>query len=128
MSFRTSKLVLRQATGGYVDGVWIGGSRSVLTTVASCQPASTKQDLLALPEGRQHSDLIKIYSDDRLQIAEEGLGLQPDCVVFDGVAFEIVSYFAHQSGVINHYKYMAVKSFRFTNEADWLAGAIGGPL
>lgn len=122
--FRTHRTVLRESAGSYVNGRWMAGTRSVLTTLASIQPVSTVigQDMQALPEGRHISDFVKIYSSDKLQMTSDGKGLQPDIVVFFGYGYELVSIFINQSNVINHYKYIAVKTLQFTSNANWLNG------
>jgi len=127
MSFRRLKEVLREAPGTYTNGVWAPGARSVVTTFASVQPVAMGQDMHALPEGRHLSDFVKLYTNDRLNVTADGEGVQPDIVVHEGYGYELTSIFANQSGVINHFKYIGVKVFRFTSTADWLSGALKRP-
>jgi hypothetical protein len=110
-----------------VNGVWVAGTKSTLSTSASLQPVIIGQDLQALPEGRHLSDFIKIYTDDRLSVTADGEGVQPDIIVHEGYGYELVSIFANRSNVINHYKYVAAKVFKFTTTADWLSGALKRP-
>jgi hypothetical protein len=110
-----------------MNGVWAPGARSALTTLASVQPVVMGQDMHALPEGRHLSDFIKIYASDRLLVTADGEGVQPDILVHEGYGYELVSIFANQSGVISHFKYIAVKVFKFTTTADWLSGALKRP-
>ena len=126
-SFRRPKDVLREAAGTYTNGLWVAGSRSVLTTLASAQPLNRGQDLNALPEGRHLSDFITIYTIDRLNVTADGEGVQPDIIVHEGYGYEIVSIFPIQSQVLNHYKYIAVKVFKFTTTGDWMSGVLRRP-
>jgi len=128
MSFRLPKTVLRESAGSYVNGTWVAGARSTLTTYASCQPVVMGRDMQALPEGRRLSDCIKVYTDDKLQMTAEGDGIQPDCIVHGEFAYELVDCSSNQSGVINHYKYIAVKLFKFTSVDDWTSGATARPI
>lgn len=127
MSFRIAKNTLTETPGAYVAGVWVPGTRSVGTIYASVQPIVQGQDLGALPEGRRWSDYVKVYTDTKLQVTEDGNGTQPDFVVHEGWAYELVSMFPHRSGVISHYKYHAVKSFAVANLTDWTNGTIKRP-
>jgi hypothetical protein len=92
--------------------------------MASAQPVVMGQDLQAMPEGRHLSDVAKFYADERLQVTEDGEGVQPDIIVHEGYGYELTSIFANQSGVINHFKYIGIKVFKFTSTADWLSGAL----
>ena len=127
MSFRKQKDILRESVGTYTKGKWAPGARSALTTLASAQPVVMGQDLHAMPEGRHLSDFIKIYTSDRLRVTADGEGVQPDILVHEGYGYELVSIFTNQSGVINHFKYIGVKVFKFTTTADWLSGALKRP-
>ena len=128
MSFRLPKTVLRESAGSYVNGTWVAGARSTLTTYASCQPVVMGRDMQSLPEGRRISDFVKFYTDDNLLLLDEDSGVQPDLIVQDGYAYELVTCFVNQSGVINHYKYIAVKLFKFTSVDDWTSGATARPI
>jgi hypothetical protein len=127
VSFRKQKTILRESAGVYTNGKWAPGARSTLTTLASAQPVVMGQDMHAMPEGRRLSDFIKIYTSDRLPVTADGEGVQPDILVHEGYGYELVSIFTNQSGVINHFKYIAVKVFKFTTTADWLSGALKRP-
>lgn len=125
--FRKPVTVLREAVGGYVDGVYSPGNRTIMTAMASVQPVKVGTDMKALPEGRHMSDFKKVYSSDRLRVAADGEGLQPDIIVHGGYGYEIVDMDENQSGVISHYRYLAAKVFKFTNSAAWSAGTLKRP-
>lgn len=127
MSFRKPIDILREAAGSYVNGLWSPGARSSTTAMASVQPVAMGRDMQALPEGRHLSDFVKIYTDDRLSVTADGEGVQPDIVAHDGYGYEVIDIAASQSGVINHYKYLGAKVFKFTTVADWLSGALVRP-
>lgn len=127
MGFRSPQTVLREAAGAYVAGVWTPGARSVVSTMASVQPVKMGQDLQALPEGRHASDYKKLYTADRLQVAADGEGVQPDIIVHGGYGYELVDIDEAQSGVISHYRYLAAKVFKFTSGAAWTAGTLKRP-
>jgi hypothetical protein len=127
VSFRKLKDILRESAGTYTNGVWAPGARSAVTTLASVQPVVMGQDMHALPEGRHLSDFVKLYTNDKLNVTADGEGVQPDIVIHEGYGYELVSIFANQSGVINHYKYVGSKVFKFTITADWLSGALKRP-
>jgi hypothetical protein len=127
VSFRTAKKLLRESTGAYASGRWVAGARSVTVTLASVQPVVMGQDLKALPEGRHVSDFVKFYTGDKLQLTADGEGIQPDIIVNAGYGYEIVSEFQNQNAVIPHYKYIAVKVFKFTTDSDWLTGILKRP-
>ena len=124
MSFRTIKTYLTESAGTYSAGLWVPGARSSGTIYASVQPVVQGQDMQALPEGRRWSDFVKVYTDSRLKVVEDGEGVQPDFVVHEGWGYELVSLFANRSGVINHYKYIAVRSFLVASTAAWVNGSI----
>ena len=124
--FRKSITVLREAVGSYVNGVFVPGARSAGLVLASVQPVKMGTDMQALPEGRHMSDFKKVYTSDRLQVSADGEGLQPDIIVHGGYAYEIVDMDENQSDVINHYRYLACKVFKYTDQSvitDWLGSA-----
>lgn len=127
MSFRVSKSILSESTGAYVAGVWVPGTRTTGTIQASVQPVVQGQDMQALPEGRRWSDFVKVYTVTKLKTTEDGQGVQPDYVVHEGFAYEVVSKFPYRSGVIDHYKYQAVKAFPISSLSAWTNGSIVRP-
>lgn len=127
MSFRKPYLILRETAGEYVNGVWVAGTRLALTVQASCQPVTANSGMQPVPEGRRLSDFRKVYCGLALQVTSTDDAIQPDIIVHDGWGYELTDVDANLSGVINHYRYMAAKIFKFTSEADWLAGNLVRP-
>lgn len=126
-SFRKNYLVLREGLGSYVNGKWVPGARSTLNILASAQPVAIGRDMQIMSEGRDLSDYLKIYTDLKLNLAAQGENIQSDIFVFLGYGYELIDFFANQSDVINHYKYIASKVIKFTSSADWLSGALKRP-
>lgn len=109
MSFRKPFTIKRTVAGSYVNGVYIEGAESTFDIMASVQPVSG-QDLVAIPEGRRASDMVKIYTDaDLFGQGDAGSGQSPDRLVWRGKDYEIYTKDVNQSDVINHYKYYAIK-------------------
>jgi hypothetical protein len=127
MSFRKPYLILRETAGEYVDGVWQAGARLAMTVQASVQPMPANSGMQPLPEGRRLSDFRKVYCALELQVTSTDDAIQPDIIVSEGWGYELTDVDANQSGVINHYRYTAAKIFKFTSEADWLAGNLVRP-
>lgn len=126
-SFRKPITVLREAAGSYINGVFVPGVRSTGLVNASVQPAKMGTDMQVLTEGRHMADFKKVYTSDRLQVAADGEGLQPDIIVHGGYAYEIVDMDENQSDVISHYRYLACKVFKYTNDAAWISGTLKRP-
>jgi hypothetical protein len=129
MSFRTSYKVLRETAGTYTNGVWVRGTRTVTTCLASVQPIDLKSEtgMHPKPDGRHLMDTVKIYTSMALNVTADGEGVQPDIIVFDGYGYELNDRGAYRSGVINHYKYTAKKVFKFTNDTAWTNGTLARP-
>ena len=109
MSFRKPFTVKRNAAGGYVNGVYVEGAETTITIQASVQPVSG-QDLVAIPEGRRASDMVKVYtSEDLFGQGDAGTGQSPDRLVYRGKEYEIYTKEPNQMGVVSHFKYYAVK-------------------
>lgn len=109
MSFRKPFTVKRTVAGSYVNGVYVEGAESTITIQASVQPVSG-QDLVAIPEGRRASDMVKVYtSDDLFGQGDAGSGQSPDRLTYRGKDYEIYSKEVRQMDIIPHYKMYAIK-------------------
>lgn len=126
-SFRKLKVVLREALGVYTAGTYVAGVKSSFSSLMSVQPVVLGRDMQALPEGRKMNDFVKLYLNDKLQVAADGEGLQPDIIVHEGYGYELISAEPNQCGVVSHYKYIASKVFKFTSTADWASGTLKRP-
>lgn len=129
MSFRQSYKLLRETAGTYTNGVWVRGTRTVSTVLASVQPvtAMEEQGINPMPVGRHLKDVVKVYTSILLTVTADAEGMQPDIIVFGGYGYELNDIAPHQSGVINHYKYTAKRVFKFTNDTAWTNGTLARP-
>jgi hypothetical protein len=129
VSLRRQVTVLTELPGSYVGGKWHAGTRQSQIIQASVQPAKVGAgaDLEALPEGRRFSNAIKVYTTADLRVTNADTHTQPDLIVHDGFAYEIVSRAAYNSGVIDHKKYIAVQAMAYTSTADWIGGQMERP-
>lgn len=105
-SFRRPFVVIRMMPGEYVRGEWVEGASTEVGIMASVQP-TTGRDLEALPEGNRSSSTVKIYTDDRLKTTDPQGQQQPDLIVYMGDRYKVICEAPNQSGVINHFKYLA---------------------
>lgn len=110
---RRPVVVKRQAVGAYDEnGRWQEGTTSQLTIMASVQPLKVSE-MQALPEGRRSSSAVKVYTDTLMQRAEEQTettsAQNPDIVTWQGRTYEVVDCLIYQSGIIPHYKALAVE-------------------
>jgi len=109
MSFRKHFTVKRTVAGVYTNGVFVEGAETTIMIQASVQPVSG-QDLVAIPEGRRASDMVKAYTEsDLFSQGDAGSGQSPDRLVYLGKDYEIYTKDVCQMGVISHFKYYAVK-------------------
>lgn len=103
--FRKKYSVKRLNPGSYINGFWQEGSETIMTIQASIQPIRG-EELQMLPEGRRSSHSVRVYTDTALETVDNE---NPDRIVIDDAEYEILSVESWQSGVINHYKCIAVK-------------------
>lgn len=107
--FRQPVTVTRAGQGAWVEGVWVPGSEETLSVLASIQPV-TPEDLQMLPEGRRLDARYALFSDTELNGALEGSGQDPDRVTLFGEDHEIAAVGRWRNNVINHYRYVALRS------------------
>ncbi len=106
-SFRTPLTVTRKGAGSYTSGVWVAGAESEMVILASVQPMRP-DEMESLPEGRRDKQAVKIYTSTEL-FTVRGDNTSPDQMAYRGDTFEVVSVAPYQSGVISHFKAVAVK-------------------
>lgn len=106
MTLFPKQFSIQSVTGSYVDGIWTRLFQPA-TFIGSVQPASGK-DLEYLPEGRRDKGGVTVYSDTRLNVSTESGSSSGDLLIWNGRLWEIVTEFIHDSGIISHFKYMAV--------------------
>ncbi|QLB23323.1 hypothetical protein [Phocoenobacter skyensis] len=115
MTFR-KKYVVKKAkkNGSFVDGVWQDiASEEKIEVMASVQPA-TQSDYDAMElrsDGAVVERAIRIYTRENLkQAGNDGSNsADGDVLIYDDCEFLIRDKSSWQSGIIPHYRYLAVK-------------------
>lgn len=114
-SFRYPVTVERRTPGHWNGPAWVPGALAVPTSIlATVQPAvlSDYDQMAALPEGRRVEGMIRIYTDEVLQVAGENSDADGDLITWPdgqrgGRKYEIVARSPWQSKIIPHYRYLA---------------------
>lgn len=107
--FRKAVSVVRVSNGAWVGGVWVPGAPvSGVTVQASVQPSS-QDDLQLLPEGARLDGSVTLYTNDALQIAEEGSNEISDRIVHDGSEYKVMAKAVWDNGLIPHNRYVCVR-------------------
>lgn len=107
--------VIRRLPGAYdANGRWQEGTTSQLTILASVQPTKAEDIssmMQELPEGRKSGGVVKIYSAEPLQRAEDGTEpiQNADQIAWQGRTYEVVLCMPCQSGLLPHYKSLALE-------------------
>ncbi|MDP8078338.1 hypothetical protein [Phocoenobacter skyensis] len=115
-TFRKKYTIKTADTGGFfVDGEWVeGDSSEEFEILATVQPA-TQNDYIELSQrvdGGVVSGVVRIYTDKSLKPAGNDLEdntARGDVLIFNNSEYEIYAKASWQSGIISHYKYLAVK-------------------
>lgn len=92
--------------GSYSRGRWVPGSSQLVAIVGSVQPVTGK-DTEFLPENRRDTGLVKVYSNEPLEVSHEGGTSRGDVVIWAGKRWEVVQELVYANGLIDHYKYLA---------------------
>lgn len=105
--FNTATLtVTPRHSGAYVAGVWTGEAAGTPRTIhGSWQPA-TPREVQTVPEGRRDRTVMKLYTSELLNMETSQ---NPDRLSVGGRTFELYQRFDLQSGVLSHYKYLAIE-------------------
>jgi hypothetical protein len=96
------------------DGFYVAGTTSTTTIEANIQPTSKWNDMQALPQGERSRPALKGYTSCEVRMAKEGVnGWGADTFVWkDGETYEIRHVEPWQMGVLDHYKFLAVRKER----------------
>ena len=106
-SFRKQYEKVVRTEGRYVNGEWVEGSEETLPFSATIQPLAMDK-LSPQLQGRYISSAIKIYTQDLLNVAGENL-TNGDKVIFEDEPYIIVNRASYHSGVLEHYRYQAIR-------------------
>jgi len=114
MGFRTRQTIRPRAAGAYVGGRWVDGpAAEPVTILASVQPASAGDydRMQTMAEGRRIRAMVRIYTAAQLNVAGQDWR-NGDRLVWERAPhpgeYLVVAVSAWQSGVIPHYRYLAV--------------------
>lgn len=100
---------------GHLDartGLWEQGTNETGTIVASCQPLNqNEQSQYVVPaaEGESRYSTLKLYADAPLQTSKQSESGEADRIEYMGRQYKIVDVMPFQSGIISHYKMIAME-------------------
>lgn len=100
---------------GHLDeatGLWEQGTNETGIIIASCQPLNqNEQSQYVVPnaEGESRYSTLKLYSDTALQTSKQAESGEADRIEYMGKQYKIVDVQPFQSGIISHYKMIAVE-------------------
>lgn len=118
MGFRRKQTIERLSHGQWRDdGTWQPGERQEMTIMASVQPLNDKDYTQIQADGMHTSRSVKIYTStelypDRDSSSIAGMGVdhqEADRIIWLGRRWKVVQCDAYQSGVISHYKAIALE-------------------
>lgn len=102
--------VIRNKQAGYydIDGLYVEGQKERIDLSVVVTPAKGRE-LLHLPEAQRSSEMLKIYSDEKLLTVDEGVSKIADVVVWRGHEYQvqIVDDWTHTD--LPHYRSLAAK-------------------
>lgn len=98
------------------DGYIVQGESSTFNVLASIQPLTTdekSQYVQPNADGEYTRNAVKIYTTEWLNVSKQADidsdGVDSDFIMFEGNPYKLVMRASWQSGLINHYKYVAVE-------------------
>ncbi len=110
MALPRKLLTAKRPTGAttYVKGDAQDETRAEFPFRASVQPL-TPEEMELLPEGRRDSEAYRLYTETRLQPANEATGVNADLVEYESVDYEVLSVDRWKNDILPHYKAVMVK-------------------
>lgn len=106
-SFRKTYQKIHRLPGRYENGEWVEGQTETVPFLATIQPLSMDK-LSPQLQGRHLSSAVKIYTQEKLAVAGEDFR-NGDGVIFADEIYWVVERAAYQSGVLEHFRYTAVR-------------------
>ena len=98
---------VRPGTRG-ADGRWVDGGQSDTRIQATVRPSSGK-DVQVLEEGHRAREAITVYTATLPRVDSQHDGRRGTVYVVDGVSYRVMRAEPHRSGLISHYKAIAVR-------------------
>lgn len=86
-------------------GLWVEGADTTDTINGSVRPVKPQYDLY-LPQGRDLTSAIQLFSDKRLNVAKPDGSSPGDHVIVEGGVYEVVKEYPWQNGILPHWKYV----------------------
>ena len=84
----TEPIVIKRASGSYVDGSWVAGADTDINADACVQPTRGK-DLEKLPEGQRASVIYTIYLENEVFTARQSSAQTSDRIEWRGAVYQI---------------------------------------
>ena len=109
--FGQNRTVKREENIGYYDssGNYVAGTRAEITIIADIQ-VITGEELESLNIGRENVGKVRVFTDEELIIAEEGIDgtdlRNGDYIVFNNEDYEIIQKLDYENNIIPHYEYI----------------------
>ena len=94
------------------DGEWISGGEAVGTISASCQPLNQNEQAQYIKPsagGESIYGALKLYSATPLRTSKQETAQEADEIEYIGRRYKVVDVQPYQSGLINHYKMIALE-------------------
>jgi hypothetical protein len=99
--------------GHYENGRWREGPSTENTILADIQPI-TGEELKSLNVGRENVGKIKIYTNNKLNIGQEGTSISDnvvkwingDKITWNNEIYELIAEEIRDNNILNHYKYI----------------------
>lgn len=95
-------------TTGQLDtsnGKWVEGTPETLTIRGSIRPIKPQQELY-LPQGRDLTSAMQMFSDERLVVATPDGDNRGDKVIVEGGVYEVIKEYPWQNSILPHWKYI----------------------
>lgn len=112
-NFLLTKKVLisisRTSQGSYLNGDWVDGIEATIERNVNIQPLKYNE-VLQLPESERTRDWYKVYSDEDLRSAREGVdGYAADEFDWEGSHYRVMKVQNYSIGILNHWKALAAR-------------------
>lgn len=97
--------VIRNSPGHLEGGLWVNGEETTFTIRGSVRPIKPQSDLF-LPQGRDLTSAIQMFSDTRLKVAKPDGDTPGDRVIVEGSVYECIKEYPWQNNILPHWKYI----------------------
>lgn len=98
---------VRPGTRG-TDGRWTDGGQTDVSIRATVRPARGRE-VQVLSEGLRERETVAVYTSSAPRVEDQHAGRRGTVYVVDGVSFRVHVVEPHRSGLISHWKAIAVR-------------------